>query len=115
MGEAAAGADFGITTAQNDCAGEEYQMGTEFTHYTEYCAADLVGRNAVVADAKTHGKLVLGAGIWYYVTMPNFKVTAFAGAVAMDCHLTVGKVLYDTMGDIASQHIFKDLPLVKGS
>jgi len=111
--EAAAGADFGITTANSDCDDDEYRLATEFTHFVEYAGKDLEVFDNAVAKAKTQSGrgLVAGMGLWYYVTHPAFTVNAFVekgGGGPMDvCSLRQEHTLFDNKGDDVKQQVFR--------
>jgi hypothetical protein len=131
--EAMGGADFGLTTANGaDCTNaddrkdiaNEYKLRTHFTHYAEYCAADLVDFKAAKVAANEHGGLVLGMGLWYYVTMPSFKIWLFMGvggsasAGGSSCSVSVSLdlILFDTLAieeDKAGYGTYKSLSVVK--
>ena len=109
--EARAGADIGITTSTASAnvkasdsdsiaaACNEWQLGSMLTNYAEYCAEDLKAFNTAL-QTTANGGLVLGVGVWVYVTFPRIHIYLMAGVDlpgSAGCSAELRTTLFDSM------------------
>ena len=137
--EMAAGADFGLGAAtelgrvepDDSATVGAFSMGTWFTEYVEYPMVDLTPYTQAVERAEQStrrpswwpswyraapsGGVVVGMGLWYYVTLPALTITLDVGfdvpALSGMCMGTAGPKLEHTLLDSVQSGLFKSMAL----